>query len=122
MARGRPPKYDIEYIIETMDRYIEETELPIFKEVCYLNNWNTKYIYELGSKNEELSDTIKKLSDKKEVVLERGGLIGKYNPTMVVFSLKQLGWKDKQEDAKDEKVDEDKTIKIEVVNNGKSSS
>ena len=104
MARGRPPKYDIEYIIETMDRYIEETELPIFKEVCYLNNWNSKYIYELGGKNEELSDTIKKLSDKKEVVLERGGLIGKYNPTMVVFSLKQLGWKDKQEEDGNERI------------------
>ena len=104
MARGRPPKYDVEDIIEIMDRYIEETELPIFKEVCYLNNWNSKYIYELGSKNEELSDTIKKLSDKKEVVLERGGLIGRYNPTMVVFSLKQLGWKDKQEEDADSKV------------------
>lgn len=104
MARGRPLKYDVNEIIEIMDRYIEETELPIFKEVCYLNNWNSKYIYELGSKNEDLSDTIKKLSDKKEAELEKGGITGKYNPTIVVFSLKQLGWKDKQEEDLDNKV------------------
>ena len=104
MSRGRPLKYDVNEIIEIMDRYIEETELPIFKEVCYLNNWNSKYIYELGSKNEDLSDTIKKLSDKKEAELEKGGVTGKYNPTIVVFSLTQLGWKDKQEEDLDNKV------------------
>lgn len=122
MARGRPPKYDIEEIIDIIEKYIEETDLPIFKEVCYLNNWDDKYVYALGRKNEDLSHCIKKLSNKKEVELERGGLTGKYNPTMVVFSLKQLGWRDKQEEPEEENKDNDKTIRIEVVNNGKSSS
>jgi hypothetical protein len=30
-------------------------------------------------------------------VLEKGGLTGKYDKTMVIFSLKQLGWRDKIE-------------------------
>ena len=80
-----------------MTKYIDETELPIFKEVCYQNNWDTARIYQLGNENEELLDTIKKLTNKKEAELEKGGLTGKYNPTMAVFSLKQLGWKDRQE-------------------------
>ena len=122
MARGRPPKYDTEEIIDIIEKYIEDTDLPIFKEVCYLNNWDDKYVYALGRKNEDLSHCIKKMSNKKEVELERGGLTGKYNPTMVVFSLKQLGWKDKQEEPEEENKDNDKTIRIEVVNNGKSSS
>ena len=122
MAKGRPPKYDVDEIIDKLEEYIENTELPIFKEVCYLNNWDDKYIYALARNNEYLSHSIKKLSNKKEVELERGGIIGKYNPTMVVFSLKQLGWKDKQENQQEETKENDNTIRIEVVNNGKSSS
>jgi hypothetical protein len=34
---------------------------------------------------------------RKEVVLEKGTLTGVYDKTMAIFSLKQLGWKDKQE-------------------------
>lgn len=114
---ARKSVYNVEEIIEKIDRYIAETELPIFKEVCYLNNWNSKYLWELASKNEELSDTIKKLTDKKEVELEKGGLAGKYVSTMAVFSLKQLGWKDRYEKI-EEKSKADNTIKVEVVNNG----
>ena len=97
MARPVSEKYKIDFVIETMTKYIDEAELPIFKEVCYLNNWDTARIYQLGNENEELLDTIKKLTNKKEAELEKGGLTGKYNPTMAVFSLKQLGWKDRQE-------------------------
>lgn len=114
---ARKSVYNVNEIIEKIDKYIEETELPIFKEVCYLNNWNSRYLWELASKNEELTDTIKKLTDKKEVELEKGGLSGKYVSTMAVFSLKQLGWKDRYEKI-EEKSNADNTIKVEVVNNG----
>ena len=97
MARPISDKYKIEFVLKTMNEYIDNTELPIFKEVCYKNNWDTARIYQLGNEYPELLDTIKKLSNKKEVELERGGLTEKYNATMVVFSLKQLGWKDRQE-------------------------
>lgn len=97
MARPVSEKYKIDFVIKTMNDYIDNTELPIFKEVCYQNKWDTARIYQLGNENEELLDTIKALTNKKETELERGGLTGKYSATMAVFSLKQLGWKDKQE-------------------------
>lgn len=113
MARPKSPKYEIDFILDTMEDYIESTELPIFKDVCVKNNWCSDYIYQLSVNNEELSRCIKKLSDKKEVELERGGLTGKYNKTMAVFSLKQLGWKDKIE--LEQTNSNDNAIKIEMV-------
>lgn len=113
MARPRNPKYDIDFVIDTLEDYIASHELPIFKECCVENNWCHDYIYQMAEKNEELSSTIKKLSAKKEVELEKGGLTGKYNKTMAVFSLKQLGWKDKIEV---EQINEkDRQMKIEMV-------
>lgn len=103
---ARPNKYNVSEMIDIIEEYIKKTELPIFKEVCYINNWCDKYVYELAKKNDELSYSIKKLAMKKEVQLERGGLSGKYTPSMVIFSLKQLGWKEKQEENEENKVSE----------------
>ena len=101
---ARPTKYNQDEMIDIIERYIEDTELPIFKEVCYKNNWYDKYVYEMAQKNEELSNSIKKLIAKKEVELERGGITGKYNHSVTIFSLKQLGWKDKQDDEIDNRM------------------
>lgn len=97
MARPVSPKYEIDFVIDTIYDYIEQTELPIFKEVCYLNDWNPDRIYQLGQQSDELLSAIKKIHCKKEVELEKGALTGKYNPTIAIFSLKQLGWKERQE-------------------------
>ena len=113
MGRPKNPKYDIDFVIDTIEEYIANTELPIFKEVCVMNNWCNEYIYQMAKENEDLSHSIKKLSDKKEVELERGGLTGKYNKTMAVFSLKQLGWKDKIE--LEQTVNNGNGIKVEMV-------
>lgn len=96
---GRPPKdkYDIPYMIDQIEKYTKKTDLPILKEVCYQNEWNYDYVMQLQREHEELSQSTKKLLYKKEVQLERLGLFGSINATMAVFSLKQLGWKDKQE-------------------------
>lgn len=122
MARPISEKYQIDFVLKTMQEYIEKTELPIFKEVCYQNHWDTARIYQLGNENEELLDTIKELTNKKEVELERGGLTGKYNSTMAVFSLKQLGWKDKQDIEVNSGNKKDNTIKVEFVNNANDKS
>lgn len=93
---GRPKKYNEEWIktgLKSIKKYIQDTELPILKEWCYQNDISSTYIYEI----EEFSEPIKKLLDKKEAQLERLGQENKINPTMAVFSLKQLGWKDRQE-------------------------
>ena len=120
---GRPvsEKYKTDFVLKQMNDYIDNTELPIFKEVCYQNNWDTARIYQLGNEHPEILDTIKKLSNKKEVELEKGGLTGKYNPTMAVFSLKQLGWKDRQEVEVGSNKDSN-SIKVEFVNNADNKS
>lgn len=96
-------------LIEKMNQYTEETDIPILAEFAYKNNIIRQELY----KHPELSFAIKKMMDKKEAQLEKKGLKGEVNSTMAVFSLKQLGWKDKQEVEHSNK--EDKSLKIEFV-------
>jgi hypothetical protein len=74
----------------------EKVYIPILKEVCLLNNWDYEYVEHLKHKSAILSQSIKKLLTKKEVVLEQllysGG-----NNTGMIFGLKQLGWSDRVE-------------------------
>ena len=81
----------LEEIRLLIEAYIEETEIPILAEFAYKNDIPREILY----RHEELSHAIKKLMNKKETELERLGL--KTNNTMAIFSLKQLGWKDKTE-------------------------
>lgn len=93
---ARPKEYTperIEQILINLDLYIANTDIPIVAEFAYQNRIPRQYLYEI----EELTDTIKRLIDKKEANLERMGLENKINQTMAIFSLKQLGWKDKKE-------------------------
>lgn len=96
MPAGRPREYTpgvIEDIKEQMDEYIAQTPVPIFAEFCDKYGYLRTYLYEI----KELSDSIKKMMQKKEVALEKGALTGKLNTAMAIFSLKQMGWSDKQE-------------------------
>ncbi|MCF8012481.1 MAG: DNA-packaging protein [Clostridiales bacterium] len=93
---GRPTKYTKEKLKDiqaTLERYIENTEIPILSEFAYQNKIPRQKLYEF----EILNDTIKTLIDKKEAQLERKALKNEINNTMAIFSLKQLGWKDRQE-------------------------
>lgn len=95
-AGGRPRNYNaeqIEEIKEIMERYIDETDLPIVAELAYTNNIPRQTFYDYP----EFSTLLKKLLDKKETQLEKLGAFNVINSTMAVFSLKQLGWRDKQE-------------------------
>lgn len=94
--RGRPTEYTPARIAELVDKfrkYIETEDLPIIAEFAYQNGIDKTLIYD----KEEFSTLRKIAIAKKEAKLERGTLIGEYNPTMAVFSLKQLGWTDKQQ-------------------------
>ncbi len=91
---GRARKYTKEYlaeIIEKLDHYIDETPIPVVAEFAYQNKIPRQALY----RYEELSDTIKRLIDKKEAQLERLALKGEISQSMAIFSLKQLGWTDK---------------------------
>ena len=93
----RQPKYETEYIVEQIDLYLKNTKIPILKELCYEQDWDYDYFMVLRGRDEEVDRSIKKLINRKEAQLEKLGLLGEIDKTMAVFSLKQLGWKDKQE-------------------------
>jgi len=93
---GRPIEWTpqrIEALRVKFLQYIKDTEIPIIAEFAYLNGTYRQLLYDLP----EFSDAIKLCISKKESALEKKGLTGEVNTTMAIFSLKQLGWKDKQE-------------------------
>ena len=119
---GRPPKVNIDDLINDADDYIKKADPPIVNEYAHLHNITGNYLYHLADKLEakgepELKHTIKKIAEAKKVAaknkaeiavtLEKKALKGRYNASMAIFSLKQLGWKDKQE----EKSDDDDRVK-----------
>lgn len=107
MARptGRTEKY--ENIAEMLEQYVDEAEIPVLAEFAYKNNLTREYLYTLSKTDQRLFNAIKKCTTKKEAVLEIGTLMGKYEKTMAIFSLKQLGWSDHVEQEHDNsKVDD----------------
>lgn len=107
MARPKTGKYD--NIVENIIEYTKNTEYPILKEVCFLYNYNYDTVMKMQRDNEELMQSIKQLLNKKEAYLEREGIKGTINPTMAVFTLKQLGWRDKP------KEEEEKNVKNGII-------
>ena len=114
MAGGRPKKYSkekIKNIIELLDEYIKNTDIPILAEFAYTNELSRESIYDY----EEFSTLRKRCIAKKEAQLERMALKGDVNTTMAIFSLKQIGWSDKQEHEITGKGGDPFKIEIEVV-------
>lgn len=95
MARPKTGRYD--NVVEELNKYTDETDIPILAEFCYQRNYTRDWLYRMAKDNEALDIAIKRCTGKKESVLERGALTGTLNQTMAIFSLKQLGWKDKIE-------------------------
>jgi len=94
--RGRPPKYSEEQftdLVAKFKEYIETNDIPIVAEFAYQNGFGKQYLYD----RPEFSDLLKMAMAKKESALELGALKGTLNPTMAVFSLKQMGWTDRQQ-------------------------
>ena len=93
---GRPIEFTperIQEIIEKMERYIEENDIPIVAEFAYQNDIRRAALYEYP----DFSYTLQKLINKKEAQLEKLGLFNVVNSAMAKFSLAQLGWSEKQE-------------------------
>lgn len=93
---GRPRKLTDERVSELLgllEEYIRDTDIPILAEFAYQNNIDRATLYDY----DEFSTLRKALIAKKEAQLERMGLAGEVDRTMAVFSLKQLGWSDKQQ-------------------------
>lgn len=97
MARPKSGKYKIKDMVQKINEYTDNTELPdipILKEICVENDWNYDYIMKLQRDNDELRQSIKRLLMKKEVLLEKGMTGGQLVASASIFSLKQLGWRD----------------------------
>ena len=95
-AGGRPPKFSrkqLHELGENFKAYIEAEKIPIVAEFAARNGLSKQFLYEQS----EFFDLIKLCTTKKEAALESGALKGYLNSTMAIFSLKQLGWRDKQE-------------------------
>ena len=80
-------------LVILLRKYIHETEIPILAEFAYINDVVRSSLYSVP----EFSTLLKRLVAKKEFALERKSLDGKINTTQAIFSLKQLGWRDRQE-------------------------
>lgn len=83
-------------MVKQIKKYTDETDLPILKECCYENDWNYDYVMQIQRDNPVLSQSIRRLLTKKEIILEKALYAGTNN-TGCVFGLKQLGWKDNPE-------------------------
>ena len=93
MANRKRTQKQKDDLLARLEKYVEETDIPIVAEFAYQNRVRRQYLYE----NPLFQDSIKRLIDKKEAQLERGGLDKSIDKTMAIFSLKQLGWKDVQD-------------------------
>ena len=93
MAIGRPREYDRERIGAAFEQYITDTPIPIVAEFAASQGVTKQFMYDC----EEFSDLVKQCTCKKEGALERGMLSSSVNVTAAIFSLKQLGWSDRQD-------------------------
>lgn len=97
MARPKSNRYKIKDMVKKINEYTDNTKLPdipILKEICVENDWNYDYVMQLQRNDKELSQSIKRLLMKKEVLLEKGMTGGQLVASASIFSLKQLGWRD----------------------------
>jgi len=85
--RSRTQKQD-EQLFDRFKKYIDNTTIPIIAEFAYKNDITRQYLYD----NKMFSTLLEKCIAKKMANLEIGGLTGKLNPSIVKFSLMQLGW------------------------------
>ena len=94
---GRPvtvytPKRIAE-IKKAMNKYIDESAIPILAEFAFNNDIRRQTLYEIP----ELADTTKRMMEKKEFQIEKMAITGEINTAFSIFSLKQMGWSDKQQ-------------------------
>lgn len=99
---ARPRKVNVKDLIADVDDYIATADPPIIAEYAHLHGITRQRLYQLADEEKghgkpQLFDALKKLSEAKEIALERGGLMERYHPSVAIFSLKQLGWRDRPE-------------------------
>ena len=110
---GRPRIHDPAVIGPIFASYIEQTEIPIVAEFAAQQGYGKHVLYDMADDSDEFANLLRKCVTKKEAGLERQGLKGEVSLPMAIFSLKQLGWSDKQETV--HKGDKDNPIAVAEV-------
>lgn len=109
MNMARPRRKSDKQLIDDVDKYLKEVEendeIPQVIRFARRNGMTKQALYYRAQMSQELLDSIKRIVEEKELILEEGALKGKYQPSVAIFSLKQLGWRDKPE-VKSEEEDE----------------
>lgn len=85
--------YDYPAILAAFEKYVAETDIPIVVEFAAQQGIYRTLLYDVP----DFKDVLDRCLAKKESALERLGLTGAVNTTMAIFSLKQLGWSDRQD-------------------------
>ena len=82
-------KYRISVIERTIHEYVEENRdsLPNMKDCCLQNGWDYGEIMVLAKQSRKVFRAIQNLKYEREVILERGGILGNYNKPLVVHLL-----------------------------------
>ena len=84
-----------EQLQTAVDEYFGNTRKPTLSGLAYSLNIDRQTLYNYADR-EKYFDIIKRAQEKVESVYEER-LIYENNPTGVIFALKNMGWKDKQE-------------------------
>lgn len=88
---GQPTrKYDRDALLTAFICYVWETDVPIFKEFCWMNGVTTATIYEWA----EFQPAIEWCRTKKEAMVERRAMENDKRAKFAIFQLKNMGWSD----------------------------
>lgn len=124
VKRGRKAAETDEEIAADVDAYLTECEkteaIPQVIRFARRHNMTKQNLYKRASESQVLIDSIKKITEEKELILEEKALVGAFVPSMAIFSLKQLGWRDRTDSA-DNSTEEESggVIMMPEVINGK---
>ncbi len=97
MVGGRPREYDRDALAILFAKYIADTEIPIAAEFAANQGFGKQILYNFADAEPRFYDLLTRCVSKKEAALERQALAGAVNCSMAIFSLKQLGWTDRNE-------------------------
>jgi hypothetical protein len=99
---GRPRKWNADKLAEGLEKYTLEKfnnpkEYPILKEFCFIEGVLYDTLSEISKKNEKLFRAIKRCMMAKEIKVEQLTSRKRIDNSFGIFTLKQMGWSDKQD-------------------------
>lgn len=94
---GRPPTWtDPTVLKKLVDNYFDTEKQPTLAGLACALDVSRSTLYEYDKKD-EFSDIIKKAREKVEKIYEKLLVYRESNPTGVIFALKNMSWRDKQD-------------------------